>query len=138
MSVHTCKYIRGSRINVGFIIYEELSLLNTAVTLIRDLSTIPESIAVILDLSASFDTVGHDLLLEVLDKRFGVTNSTKQWYCSYINQGNSRVIIGKNKSEPRQLKCAVPQGSIQGAFLFISYASTLNEIVKDLTFKWLC
>ena len=45
LSVHTCKYIRGSRINVGFIIYEELSLLNTAVTLIQDLSTIPESIA---------------------------------------------------------------------------------------------
>ena len=45
MSVHTCKYIRGFRINVGFIIYEELSLLNKAVTLIKDLSIIPKSIA---------------------------------------------------------------------------------------------
>ena len=34
---------------------------------------------------------------------------------------------------PRQLICSVPQGSIQGAFLFISYVSTLDEIVKDLT-----
>ena len=31
------------------------------------------------------------------------------------------------------MKCSVPQGSIHSAFLFISYASTLNEIVKDLS-----
>ena len=44
-----------------------------------------------------------------------------------------RVLIGKDKSDPRQLDYSVPQGSIQGAFLFFSYASTLDEIVKDLT-----
>ena len=88
---------------------------------------------VILDLSAAFDTVDHDLLLEVLEKEFGVTNNTKQWYCNYIKPRRFRVIIGKNKSEPRQLDYSVPQGSIQGTFLFISYASTLDEIVKDLT-----
>ena len=87
---------------------------------------------VILDLSAAFNTVEHDLLLEVLEKRFGVTDNAKQWYCSYIKQRKFRVIIGKNKSEPRQLKCSVPQGSIQGALLFITYASMLDEIVKDL------
>ena len=86
----------------------------------------------ILDLSAAFDTVDHNLLLEVLEKRFGVTDKAKQWYCNYIKQRKISVINGKNKSEPRQLKCSVPQGSIQGAFLFISYASTLDEIVKDL------
>ena len=49
---------------------------------------------VILDLSAAFDTVDHDLLLEVLEKRFGVTNNVTQWYCSYIKQRKYRVIIG--------------------------------------------
>ena len=28
LSVHTCKYVKGFRINVGFITYEELSLLD--------------------------------------------------------------------------------------------------------------
>ena len=87
---------------------------------------------VILDLSAGFDTADHDLLLEVLEKRFGVTDKAKKWYSNYLKQRKFSVIIGKNKSEPRQLKCSVPQGSIQGAFLFISYASMLDEIVKDL------
>ena len=49
-----------------------------------------------------------------------------------------RVIIGKNKSECRQLKCSVLQENIQGAFIFISYASTLNEIVKKPYIKWIC
>ena len=39
---------------------------------------------VILDLSAAFDTVDHDRLLEVLEKRFGVTDKAKQWYYNYI------------------------------------------------------
>ena len=59
---------------------------------------------VILDLSAAFNTVDHDLLLEVLEKRFGVTDKEKQWYCNYIKQRKFRVIISKNKSELRQLK----------------------------------
>ena len=88
---------------------------------------------VILDLSVAFDTVDHDLLLKVLEKKFGVTDNTKQWYCNYIKSRRFRVIIGKDKSEPRQLDYSVLQGSIQGTFLFISYASTLDEIVKDLT-----
>ena len=86
----------------------------------------------ILDLLTAFNTVDDDLLLEVLQKRFGVTDKAKKWYSNYIKQRKFSVMIGKNKSEPRQLKCSVPQGSIQGAFLFISYASILDEIVKGL------
>ena len=86
---------------------------------------------VILDPSATFDTEHHNLLLEVLEKKFGATNNTKQWYHNYMKSSRLRVIIGKNNSEPGQLDYSVPQRSIQGAFLFISYASTLDEIVKD-------
>ena len=81
---------------------------------------------VILDLLAAFNAVDHGLLLEVLEKRFGITDNTKQWNCSYIKPRKFRAIIGKNKSEPRQLKCSVPQGSIHSAFLFISYASNIK------------
>ena len=87
---------------------------------------------VTLDLLAAFDTVDHNLLLDVLEMKFGVTDNTKQWYHNYIKSRKFRVMIGKNKSEPRQLNYSVSQGNIQGAFLFIYYASTLDETVKDL------
>ena len=88
---------------------------------------------VIFDILASFDTIDHDLLLDVLEKKFGVTGNTKQWYHNYIKSRKFRIIIGRDKLEPTQLDYSVPQGSIQDAFLFISYASTLDETIKDLT-----
>ena len=39
---------------------------------------------VILDLGAAFDTVDHTLLLDVLDKRFGITGTARKWYQPYL------------------------------------------------------
>ena len=36
-------------------------------------------------------------------------------------------------SQHRQLDYSVPQGSIQGAFLCVSYTSTLDELITQLT-----
>ena len=35
---------------------------------------------IILDLNATFDTVDHELLLEALNHRFGVTDKALEWY----------------------------------------------------------
>ena len=86
---------------------------------------------VILDLSAAFDTVDHDLLLEVLGKRFGIVDKAIDWYRSYLVPRRFRVAIKDKTSWPRQLDYSVPQGSIQGAFLFIAYASTLDQVIDS-------
>ena len=52
---------------------------------------------------------------------------------NHITSRKLRVITGKDKTKLKQLDYSVPQGSIQDAFLFISYASTVNEIIKDFT-----
>ena len=59
-------------------------------------------------------------LLDVLEARFGITGTARKWYESYLKPRKFRVAIGKEKSQPRQLDYSVLQGSIQGAFLFIS------------------
>ena len=84
----------------------------------------------ILDLSAAFDTVNHDLLLEVLESRFGIVGTARKWYTSYLKPRSFKVSIRSSTSQPRQLDYSVPQGSIQGAFLFIAYASTLDLVVQ--------
>ena len=88
------------------------------------------TVVVILDLSAAFDTVDHDLLLEVLEKRFGIAGAARKWYTSYLKPRLLKVSIRSSTSQPRQLDYSVPQGSIQGAFLFIAYASTLDPVVQ--------
>ena len=84
---------------------------------------------VILDLSTAFDTIDHDLLLEVLATRFDIQGKALEWYSNYLKPRRFRVTIEEETSQPRQLDYSVPQGSIQGAFLFIAYASTLDQVI---------
>ena len=39
---------------------------------------------IILDMSAAFDTVDHNLLLTILQNRYGITDTALQWYQSYL------------------------------------------------------
>ena len=56
---------------------------------------------------------------------------------NYLKPRKFRVLIEKDKSQPRQLDYPVSQGSIQWAFLFISYVSTLDELITQLTLNGL-
>ena len=39
---------------------------------------------IVLDILAAFDTIDHDLLLDILWKRFGIAETALQWYQSYL------------------------------------------------------
>ena len=39
---------------------------------------------VVVDVSAAFDTVDHDILMEVLSARFGVSRKVLHWFETYI------------------------------------------------------
>ena len=88
---------------------------------------------IILDLSGAFNTVDYNLLLEVLGKRFGIKDKALHWYEQYLKPRRFRVCINDNYLPEKTMEFSVPQGSTQDVFLFISYASTLDEVVpKDL------
>ena len=44
------------------------------------------SVLVLLDLSSAFDIVDHDVLLDVLQKRFGVECCALDWFRSYLSK----------------------------------------------------
>ena len=83
----------------------------------------------LLDLSAAFDTVNHDLLLEVLNKRFGVKEKALKWYEQYLKPQKFKVAINNTHPKEQTIDYSVPQGSIQGAFLFNIYASTITDVI---------
>ena len=75
---------------------------------------------VLLDLSAAFDTIDHNILLNRLEKRFGVTGDALKWFKSYLTGRTQSVIINGTESEKCPLKYGVPQGSKLGPILFNS------------------
>ena len=87
---------------------------------------------VVIDLSAAFDTVDHDILLDVLNNRLGLEENTLGWINSYLRPRKFKVNIGQNYSEEIDVKFSVPQGSIFGPVLYSTYASTLEEMVNKV------
>ena len=88
------------------------------------------SAVVMIDLSAAFDTVDHDLLLEVLETRFGIKDTCLKWYENYLRPRAFRVCVKDCYSEEKNLTFSVPQGSLNGPFLYLAYASTIQNLTK--------
>ena len=87
----------------------------------------------LLDLSAAFDTVDHDIPLEVLHNKFGIDGNALRWYSNYLKPRKFKVNLNKAYSTENTMQFSVSKGSVQGAFIFIAYTSTFPEIIKDLT-----
>ena len=103
---------------------------------------------VAIDLSAAFDTVDHDVLLKVLQRRFGLEGAALRWADTYLRPRQFVVNVGKSYSLPRQLQYCVPQGSCAGPTYFNMYSSTIKDVIPEnisiggfaddhaLTVKW--
>ena len=83
---------------------------------------------IIMDLSAAFNTVDHNILLEVLNKKFGIEGTPLQWFSSYLRLRSYKVNISLNYSIEKQLQFSAPQGSCAGPTAYLVYVSTMREI----------
>ena len=85
----------------------------------------------LLDLSAAFDTVDHQILLNRLNTKFGISGTALQWFKSYLTNRLQFVSIDNYSSEALQLDCGVPQGSVLGPLLYLLYTSPVAEILRQ-------
>ena len=85
---------------------------------------------VALDLSAAFNMVDHDILLSVLNKKFGVTGNVYNWFDTYLRPRGCKVNIKKSYSKERNLPYCVPQGGVVVPTMHSCYSSTLQETVN--------
>ena len=82
----------------------------------------------LLDLSMAFNTVDHTIMMNRLERLFGVTGSTLEWVKSYFsNQYHFASINGAN-SKKQLLMYVVPRDSMFGPFSFPMYTSPIGEI----------
>ena len=81
---------------------------------------------VCIDLSAAFDLVDHSILLKRLFDYFGIRGTALAWFKSYLTGRSQRVLIDDVRSDKKQLRQGVPQGSVLGARLYTLYVRPMS------------
>ena len=79
------------------------------------------TVLISLDLSAAFDNVDHEILLQWLQSEFGVTDTPLDWLRSYLETRTQFVKLGQHQSPTVGSDVGVPQGSVLGHWLAVSY-----------------
>ena len=82
-----------------------------------------------IDLSAAFDTVDHDILLNVFTVTFNITGTALKLLYSYLRPRYCKVVVNGYFSSNKELKFSVPQGLCAGLVLYTAYSYTMAEVV---------
>ena len=81
-----------------------------------------------LDVSKAFDRVPHIPLLQHLID-IGLDHHIIQWIASYLLNRKQYVVVGEASSDTSSVVSGVPQGSVLGPLLFITYVNSVNSLV---------
>ena len=79
----------------------ETSSLKVMNTLLWNMENGMVTVLVAIDLSAAFDTVDHDILLNVLEKEFGITGNVLNWCKTYLANRAFKVCVERSTQKKR-------------------------------------
>ncbi len=68
-----------------------------------------------------FDTINHNILLNILENFVGISGSELTWFKSYLSDRHQFIAVNEEVSYRSQVQYGVPQGSVLGPLLFTLY-----------------
>ena len=90
------------------------------------------TLGLFIDLSKAFNTVDHSILLRKLEL-YSITDRNYAWITSYLSNRLQYTQIDENsRTEYCVVKCRVPQCSILGPLLLLSYVNDLKNASSKL------
>ena len=88
---------------------------------------------IFLDLCKAFDTVDHRIILNKLEYN-GIRGVANDWFASYLSNRRQFVSLFGTNSDYQTVTCGVPQGSVLGPLLFLSYINDMPKCSNILEF----
>ena len=91
-------------------------------------------VLLLLDLSAAFDTVDHEELLSILYHEIGIRDTSLAWFRSFLSDRVQSTCVKGSRSDSRNVKYGVPQGSVLGPVLFNIYVRNFTQLLINAGF----